>query len=170
MKSSSPPFAAFAGLSAIAMLVVSCGANKAPKTVEPTPVPLTTCEVTLPATTDLEKQAPQKIVFEENRALHSDAEKADGFKIRTLNSNEEGPAFKFTLPIKGLTKGPMFMTAGSYSVTRSLLDGHYEKPVGSGITVTGDVSINQLKNKKLSVFTDGGEFFREIPIICSEGR
>jgi hypothetical protein len=164
MKISPSPFAAFAGLSAIAMLVVSCGANKAPKTVESTPVPLTTCEVTLPATTDLEEQAPQKIVFEESRALHSDAEKADGFQIRILNRNNGGKTFNFTLPIDDRLKGLVFSTTNSSSVTADLL-------VGSGITLTGDVvNIDQLKNKKLPVFTENGEFLGAFQINCSGGR
>ena len=165
MKISPSPFAAFAGLSAIAMLVVSCGANKAPKTVESTPVPLTTCEVTLPATTDLEEQAPQKIVFEESRALNGDPETAGGFQIRILNRNNGGKTFNFTLPIDDrLTQRPLFSTSGSYSVTADLL-------VGSGITLTGDVvNIGQLKNEKLRVFEENGRFLGAFPINCSGGR
>jgi hypothetical protein len=167
MKISPSPFAAFAGLSAIAMLVVSCGANKAPKTVESTPVPLTTCEVTLPATTDLEEQAPQKIVFEENHALHSDAEKADGFQIRILNRNNGGKTFNFTLPIDDRLEGLVFSTANSSSVTASLV-GHQ---LGTVKTVTGDVvNIGQLKNEKLRVFEENGRFLGAFPIICSGGR
>jgi hypothetical protein len=163
MKISPSPFAAFAGLSAIAMLVVSCGANKAPKTVEPAPVPLATCEVTLPATTGLEKQAPQKIVFEEKRTLHNDQERG-GFSIRTLNRNNGGKTFNFTLPIDDRLEGLVFSTANSSSVTADLL-------VGSGITLTGDVvNIDQLKNKKLPVFTENGEFLGAFQINCSGGR
>jgi hypothetical protein len=169
MKISPSPSAATAGFLLIAALVASCGTNKAPKTVkavESTPVPLTACEVTLPATTDLEKQAPQKIVFEEKRTLHNDQERG-GFSIRTLNRNNGGKTFNFTLPIDDRLEGLVFSTANSSSVTASLV-GHQ---LGTVKTVTGDVvNIDQLKNKKLPVFTENGEFLGAFPIICSEGR